>query len=121
MDSISSSAKRTSCRSAWRRPYFSKIFATHAVRKTEIVFHDRLPLRHGVAGIDHQRVALRPPQINRRGKPGDASADDDHLTHLRIIEVFVLNHNGYTVDLSSLRKGSALPYLNTEERSQPRL
>jgi hypothetical protein len=46
-------------------PVLQKPFASDAVRKTEIVLHDRLPFRHRVSGIDYERVALGAPKINR--------------------------------------------------------
>jgi hypothetical protein len=45
-----------------------------------------------MAGIDHERVALRAPEINRRGQTGDAAADNNDLAHFGIIEVGVFNH-----------------------------
>jgi hypothetical protein len=48
-----------------------------------------------VAGINHQRVAFRAPEIDRGRKPSDPAADDDHFTPVRIIDVFMLDHAEY--------------------------
>ncbi len=69
-----------------------QLFAADAVREAEIIPHLRFPFRHGVAGIDHERVAFGAPEINRGREPRDPAADDDRFAALRIVEVFVFDH-----------------------------
>ena len=63
-----------------------------AIRKSEIVFYVRLPVRHGMARIDYDRVALRAPEIDRCRQTGYAAADDNYFARIRIVEVGVLDH-----------------------------
>jgi hypothetical protein len=76
---------------------FQEFFSGDPLRKTEIVFYDRFPFGHGMAGIDDQCVALRAPEIYGRGQTGDASADDDDLAGVGLVEVGVMDHGGRRV------------------------
>jgi len=42
-----------------------------------------------VSRVDHQRVALRAPEINGRRQAGDPAADDDDFAQLRVVEILV--------------------------------
>jgi hypothetical protein len=69
-----------------------ELFACNPFREAEIIFHDRFPFRHGMAGIDDQRVALRTSKVNRRGQAGDPAPNDNHFACVRLVEVGVLDH-----------------------------
>ena len=68
-------------------PEFQKIGAVDAIREPKIIFHFRFPLCHGVAGIDHQCVALGTSEVDCGRESSDAATDNYHLTHIAVSQV----------------------------------
>ncbi len=100
-----------------------QFLASYTLWKSEIILHLRFPARHRVAGVDHERVALRTPEINCGREPRDPAADDDHLSALRVVEVFVFDHKNTpaTIRALILRREARCRFLGMARRFiQPR-